>query len=110
MGLFSNITGKGVLAVGLAGAFASAFAMGLGASCYSILGLTGCAAALSFFSAAQSVARKVLRKFAQVPAFPVFVLIGIAAVIAARHGGNASVVELAFLLTAMDGNFFDKLY
>ena len=51
-----------------------------------------------------------LEGFAEVPAWPAFVALGVAVLLAGRQGGWRADVVLAFLLMTIDGTLFDALY
>lgn len=109
--LLIKITGNDVLAGGVTGAAISALAgFGRGNAAFSIVGLMAAVAVISCFGPVQRLLSRLLKSFADVPAWPRFVLLGIAALIAAHHGGRSALVVMAFLLMAMDGNTFDALY
>jgi hypothetical protein len=64
-------------------------------------------AAVYELSLAQKFLVRILQNFADVPVWPRFVTLGIAILIAAA---KADWFIIIFLLTAMDGNFFEALY
>ena len=109
MSILDSITGNGVLTTGIVGASASSFLLSVHAGCI-ITGLMALVAVITYSSKAQGVFRKLLGGFAEVPAWPRFVTLGVAALVAGYHGGGHAVLTLAFLLGAFDGNTFDALY
>lgn len=107
--LLSKINGKSVITVGMVGAAASSLLLGR-YSAYTIFGLMAFVAVLTYFSKAQALFSKLLGSFADVPAWPRFVALGVASLVAAHHGGPKAILTMCFLLAAMDGNVFDALY
>ena len=107
--LLNKITGRGVITFGTVGAMASSWLLGLH-SFEAVASLMAFVALLIYSTKVQALFSKWLNGFADVPAWPRFVALGIASVIAAHHGGRQAVLVMAFLLTAMDGNVFDALY
>ncbi|MGH3631561.1 MAG: hypothetical protein ACRDRL_29500 [Sciscionella sp.] len=53
---------------------------------------------------------KFLQGFAEVPAWPEFVVRGLAALAIAHGGGGPAVLVISFMLVAADGRMFDALY
>lgn len=109
MSLLNKINGKSVLSVGIVGATASSLLLGLH-SFEAIAGLMAFVASLTYLSVPQKLFTKLFVNFADVPAWPRFVALGIASLIAAHHGGPKAILTMCFLLAAMDGNVFDALY
>jgi len=107
--ILNKITGNGVITFGTLGAAAMSWFLGLH-SFEVIAPLMGFVMALTYIPQVQAIFTKLLTGFADVPAWPRFVALGIASVIAAHHGGALGAITMAFLLTAMDGNVFDALY
>lgn len=107
--ILSKITGKGVLTAGAVGAAASSDLLGLH-SFVAVAGLMVGILALTYSVKLQGFIQKKLAGFADVPEWPRFVLLGVASLVAAHHGGRPAMLVLGCLLTAMDGNVFNALY
>lgn len=109
MSLLSKITGKGVLTAGLIGTAVGAAFLLPPTSALAVVTLSAYSAYLSL-PPVTKLFTKLLGGFAEVPAWPRFVALGVAALVTAHVGGWRATVELIPILTAMDGNVFDALY
>lgn len=109
----SFINAKTVLGVGLLGAAVTSHSLGL-LPMIAVTALSLGVALLTYSGKIQSIVSgffaKKLAGFADVPAWPRFVLLGLATLVAGHHGGIHADITLGFLLAAMDGNVFDALY
>lgn len=109
MSILDRIKGKLVVTVGILGTAFASFLLGQPVD-YIVTGLMLLVAALTYFGKVQRVFSKLLGGFADTPAWPRFVALGVASLLVAYHGGWHAVLAMIFLLAAMDGNVFDALY
>jgi hypothetical protein len=109
MSLLDSITGPKVEATGIVGAAACSAALLRAPSVAAIVGLLGIYSVLRLWRRA-ATAFSFLKGFAEVPAWPEFVLWGVAALFVGHAGGWRADVVLAFMLTAADGRMFGALY
>lgn len=107
--LLNFLTPTVIMILGLAGATASTWLLLGGATAITLTALLVASSTLFFGKEVELLQRRI-GHFARVPAWPRFVLLAIALLVATVSGGWRAGVVSVFILVAIVGDTFDSLY